>query len=69
MVDDPPRLTRVFQLIDGTVVALDQYNRWMPEFEGPAGVAVPKILAAGWRGPFIVAKDRQSLPKSNAPRS
>ena len=54
---DPPRLTRVFHLIDGMVVALDQYGNHMPEFEGHSRTAIPKILAKGWRGPIPVVRE------------
>ena len=57
MQDDPPRLTRVYHLINGQVAALDQNDQHMPEFEGHAREAIPKILAAGWRQPIMVVRE------------
>jgi hypothetical protein len=61
MTDDPPRLTRVGHRIDGKVVALDQYGRHMPEYEGDPRIAIPKVLAAGWRGPVQIIRDESDF--------
>jgi len=49
-MDEQRRITKVFQLLDGTTRVFDQNDVEMEDYRGPASEVFPAVRADGYRG-------------------
>jgi hypothetical protein len=50
---DASRITNVYIWSNDQVMVFDQYGHQMPEFQDHKDVALPKIKATGFKGPWF----------------